>query len=766
MVASFATAAARRGQRWTYVVRIEGIGDEGGQYSWSATIPDFASTNAQWHDTLAELPDPTAERAPFLGGMPEAGTVQVKIVDTDDHVTAALRTERGPSTFLDGAITSTGTTIVVADGSALPSADFVIWLGSEAIRIDTRSGDTLTVDTRGYLDTSASAHDDRASVYESTPFLRTRRMSVYLAATDASSDAVATEYLLGTYRIDRIALDPRQLGVWVLSGASEMKELSRLVCGSPPGACRVTTFESDGSLHWEPINASRGVSSFQWQIALASGFWPDTRVYYRVGGADGEVIECATDAAIRSPIVRRRARLNTKQGAINPGDTLFPVATADLDYGWIRWSPGPTPSTSRGSGTWYTSNHAVDWMLCVLTSSAHEDDELELLNDSSAGNWSVLPVGYGVGFPADRIDFDSFLAVKSRFPNALFPGVTIADTDGTFAEWATKHFLKPMGWFLAIVDGLLTLVAPRLLLADETSEATIDTDAIVSVNAVSLATELVAGVITYRFKGLRGAPATQTIRATDFIGLFGSRSQYTIEDDAIEIEVPGVSADQAGLNSFLLSIAQRRLLRALRAPWKIAVTVDASFHALYRGAVVELTHPDLPNLEDGTRGWAAVKCQVTHMTPVHIEPNVGAVMELELIAFPSLAIGRIAPSAWITSRTGTGPWACTVRANRYTAPTADDYEALPDVDAEAFTATDKVKTILSTGAESVTGLTVDSVSGNVITVSGASAPSVGEIIVFADYADATTAQRGAYAAWADGKNEIATGVPGWPYGEA
>lgn len=771
MVASFITAANRTEQRWTYLVQIEAIGDADGLHTWSLERPDYAEGDARYErrDTFSSLPGkPTHERAPYTGGMTEAGAVTVELVDYDDLITAAVGTERPPVAQLAAFVSATATTITVNDATDLPaSGAFVIYLGAEAVLIASRVGVTLTVASggRGWLRTDARSHREGEQVYLSSPFLRTRRMYLYLAPTDADSEAVALEYTVGTYRIDRIGWS-QNLGVWSLGGATEARDLGRLVCSRMPGAFRVDAVNGINQVLWSPVAGSRGALDLGRLDQLLFYTWPDRVLHLRNGDGNGEVLEAeVTDGTTYQPIITGRGRGNTEIGEVAPGDVLRPVLLGDSAF---RVSPGPTPSESRSSGSWPRTTHPVDQMLCALTSSAHPDDGLELLNYVAAwGNWSSLPVGYGIGYPAARIDFGSWVAIREATRHLSFPALVFGETTETFAEWATRNFLRPLGWYVVVVDGLLTLIAPRLLLEGETPAATIDVNDILEISSCDIATDVVAGVVVYRYKGPGGYDHTTTVKASDFGSLFGSRAQYTLEDDAIEIEVPGVRADQSGLVAFLIWAGQRLLFRTMRPPMRLAVEVDSSFHALREGNVVEVTHPDLPNLRARRRGWTAVLAMVTYAGPLYLDDEGGVRRRVEVLAYPSFLSRRVAPSAMITGVTGAGPWTCTVAANRYTAPNAD-LAGLDVSDAAVFEVGDRLKTITRAGVEVFDRYEVDSVGVNEIVVSDGdgNAPTVGDVLVFDVYVDAVERQQTRFAAWAGANNTIAAGVPAVIYGES
>lgn len=771
MVSSFAAAAEQRGQDWTYLVRIEGLGDYDGQHTWTINVPDYAASDARFtsRDTIAVLPRITGGRTKsMLGGMPSAGTAAVELVDYSDLITSARRTDAAAVAMLSSAMGASDTSIVVTDGAALPASQFVVWIGGEAVRISSRASNTLTVASSGraYLGTTARSQPAGSMVYLTCPYLRTRRMTIYLAPMDADSDAVATEYAIGTYRIDRCRLG-QALGSWVLSGPSEERELGRLIAGRVSAAFKVRQlYGAPNAWLLTPVPGSRSpVDPASLRTLLET--WPDGAAFYRIDSTK-EVLRCdSSTGSATEPAIIERGALGSELGEVKVGDVVRPVLTSDETYGAFRWSPGPTPATSRGSGTWTVSQHPVDILLCLLTSAASRDDGLELANYTAAyGNWSSLPVGYGIGFPAGRIDFASFLSVRARYRVAL-DAVVIGDADPeTFAEWATANILEPFGWFLTMTGGLLTLVAPRVLRRGETPDWTLDGDSIVELGEPEESYDLVAGAVTYRYRGPHGEAHRTTVRVSDLVGQFGGRAQYVAEDEVAVVDLPSVTSGGVGVNALLTLLAQRRLMRAVRAPWRLPVTVDSAFADARGGETVAITHSDMPDLATGVRGWTSVLGQITAVTPLALDDRGRLVRTLTVLVYPSFRSARIGPSAIITAVTGAGPYTCSIESNRYTAVGGDDYTDLPAEDGLAFALDDVVKTIDRAGVDVTTGHTISGVAGDELELTGGSAaPTAGDVIVSSDYGDATSSQHDRLAWWSDVFGEVDTEVPGDRYGE-
>ena len=147
---------------------------------------------------------------------------RVNLVDVDNTLTSEWRTERGPITLASAAITKDATSVTVLDASNIAAGD-VIYMGTEAMKVGGKSSNDLTSLTRGYLGTDAASHAANEEVYLSTPYLRGRRIKMYVVPIDA--DSVSDLHLFGTYHVDSFALS-EDLNSYVLEGKSALKSVS------------------------------------------------------------------------------------------------------------------------------------------------------------------------------------------------------------------------------------------------------------------------------------------------------------------------------------------------------------------------------------------------------------------------------------------------------------------------------------------------------------------------------------------------------------
>lgn len=765
---SFASALARRHGGWCVLVKIEGLGTNAGQYVWCSSRPAYAASSDLYLPDLATWPDPLEEDASAMGGVAKAGAVSVELVDTRNTITGLARFDRAPATVTSDDLATTDTDITF-DAAALPadlaSANGVVWIGNEAIAYATTSATELLTCTRGWLGTSAQSHAAGSQIYSSSPYLKTRLLSLYLIAADAASGAEA--YLLGEYRIDRLSLAAK-LNKWRIGGSTSTRYLSRTIAGRTAGSLRVAAIAQDGRALWTgPSGTGGSIAREQARAFSDETMWPDRIAWVQRGDEE----------PIRGRGYGSWVLLNERHPEIEIGDTVRQVWSSDEAFGAFRFSPGPTPSVSRSSGTWTLSAHWVDQILALLTSSAHPDDGLELVNhagstglysdaglpDQARSNWSSLPVGVGIGVPANLIDLESFVAIRRRTVYR-FPRLAVGNDQIPFARFADDAWLLAVGAFLATSDGKLALIYPRLPTLGETGAASWGTDEILEVSGVELDLSM-SGIVRYLIPRADGSGDDKiTFAAADFFQNYGQRGHYARDDQPIEIRVSGARADPSGIDAPLSLFAARRLLRFSRPHWRLSVSTGMEQYAVRVGDLVTVSHPDLPELLTGSRGWTSVVCQVVKRA-VRVGAR-GPVIDWSLIAYgPGQSAGRVAQAAVVTGSSLSGSnRIVTLAANRYTSP--DSLGGLPTTDAACFAVNDVVQEYTRALVSVGSSRTVVSVGSNQITISGTGAPTTGNLICTEVYASQAAAQKAQYVSLADATNgEVSSGVPGYRYGE-
>ena len=773
---SFSYAAASLDAQWCAVVTIEGSGNSAGLFYYCSTVPDFAASDTNWRAWIraGNWPDIMSETVSVMGGLPEAGNLSLNLVDVDDSLTAEWRTERGPVTLVDGAAAIDATTIAVVDASNI-SVNDVVFLGTEAVKVGGKSSNDLTGLTRGYLGTDAASHADKEELYLSIPYLRGRRVKMYLIPADAAS--VSDLHLFGTYHVDSFAM-AEDLNGYILQGRSALKYLDRLVSHAPVPEFSINVNQNDSGRLF---------------LTLPGPFdpWSEEKAFMRFGD---EAVEVSTNT--QAPVVvqvTRRGQLGTQAGKadLKAGDTGQWIIAADtatdgpggfryISAGnWSQLGSVEKAGITRSSYFWERSAHWIDIMLCLFTSSAG-NDEIGLDNGSDTyGTWASLPDGYGLGIPASVIDFESFISLKNETPDFLFKAFYLGAEAQPIKEIISEQILKPIGAYITTETGLITLRMPKIPLLNSTLTAWGD-GVIMSKNAgdrrrlsdlrASQDVSKIATTVSFEVSNESGGKATHTFNDTSFEGWSVGRSYYAKDEKPLEFKVPAILNE--GSESFVKRLGMRKLFRFRRPMWAINAGTGLDQYARTPGDLIGLTHSDLPNTETGERGWSDVACEIVGREIAVNE--AGASIAFDLVAFTEARIGRVSASGFIMSVSGPdggGNYTLTMNSNLYT----DDasLSGLPTQDAASFRVGDVVTLANLDGSDAASTATqiVTTVSGDTVTIDGnfGGALAAKLVLVFSDRASAVSAEYDYfvyYAGQGDTPPNIgaSTDKP-WRYGE-
>lgn len=774
MSRTFAQTAAANDAEWIAIVQMDGA-----PAKYCSERPSYADSN--YRDWLMDWPRVAAERVDPLGGVPESGELEVVLLDWENTLTSEWQIERDPDTYLDAAITSGATSFSVLDASAI-TVDSVIHIGSEAITVVAKASNTLTSVTRARHGTDATPHGAGDPVYRYIPQLHSRRLKLSVVNKDAASSSQERE--LGSFYIDDFDLTDDLCG-WVLRGRSQLKWLSREVSTRPKYRAIVTSFRTgplgpEGSIgsgtdfQATPIPDARN--------AYASStipIWPDARHYFR-NTSTGEIF-----IASSGDYIWNRAMLGTRQRDIKPGDEFVLVYGADPDPGidfnpsFFRFSPGPSPSEDRDDPDWTMSCNWIDLILNLATSSADPADGLQLTNyDADYGNWSCLPIGVGIGVPHAQIDLDAAVRVRERTPDFLFPDFYV-DEPMPFADLIELHFLKPIGAYLSTVGGVAKIILPRMPLAGDTGIAIGPSEILrrpvgdgvylPRFGAGQRMSRLATSVV-YELKHGVTIPYTNG----DYAGTYGQGGYYGFEEKPIKIPAPSVRADANGRSAFLKERAAVRIRRGMRAPWDLKLSVDQAQYASGIGTQIDITHADMPNLSNGTRGWTSVAGEVNQVG-FKLSPEEGMWFDWQAISYgPNFRAGRIAPAARIVSvaSAGGGHYDVTVTTNRFT---QGDATGMPGSDSRAFYADDVLKLCTRAGVSVTgTGAKIVSISGDVIRVDAdfgggltVGTGNAGQILRYENSGNVAAQQTNRFVFFADKTNRTVGGLaqPPFRFGE-
>lgn len=787
---TIAQALAAEHQRWAVVIRIEGVGlglgasdltaaGNDARYRWCSYVPDYAAAEpaSLWQPLLTELPSVVSERADPLGGRIEQGALTFSLVDEGDILTSLLRTDRAPVTSLTVAPDADDTTLTMASTSGLATGSLV-FVGGECMRVVTVDSGTVATVSRGHLATRAAPHDSGDRVFLSTPILETRRVVLQLVPIDADSASDTLD--LGSYVIDEVSWDS-DVNVWTFSARTQGPYLDRVVPYEPL-AYRVgtTSAPDDGS-----GGAIRGVQisgpNQSWNTPF---LWGSGEAGYLRRGESGEVV--AIEGSVSSFRITRRDVVDSGREEWKPGDIFWQVYVGSDSF---RYSPAPSPSNNRSSGTWIISPNWIDILLCVMTSSHDRDDGFDPLlgnlsnYNSTYGNWSCLPFGYGLGIPHAEINWPAFLAVKQRTLDYQLPNLVYGATVEPFAVWAEREILKPLGAFWSVTNGQASIVLPRTPLAEEAS--------LVIGTADILAREVGPGLLSPRAKVSRGTaqqlsevvyalgqgePTKAVLSDAGYRDTFGARGVFSTGGPSVLIEVPGARRTDKALWA-RRGVAQ--LWRAHRPRLRLAadLAMNQTAQDWAVGGLAAVTCPELPNMRDATRGWTAVQCQLLEKNIVFEasrddEDGGGAGVYVEATAqaySAAVRVGRICPAAYVESSASN---VATCTTNLYTQ--ADVLNELPNTDVAGFEVGDVCTLVDAAGvvnpaAGTETVVAVDT-GADEIEFSGDFNGELGPgaIVVFAGAGDASTNQRNRFVfIGGETTHTIAgSGDPAWVFGES
>lgn len=706
--------AARLAGQWVVIVRIEGLGpwlsdadlaaaDGDGRYRWTVRVPGYGAAHpaAVWIPSLSQLPDTAGEAFdPDEGGAVQLESTRLAITDTGDHLTALLATDRPPVTGLGAALAATpGSAQTIAVGSSTGLSGQVIYVAGESMRVESVLSSTSIKVTRGYAGSRVLAHDAGAPVYLSPPFFEGRRLEVHLAPLDAADAGEETR--IGEYRIDSVEWD-RSQREWQIQATGQLRALKREIARNP----RVVTVqrvyegaeEGEGGIFLvtpprEPLTTLR--------------HWPGDELAFLRNGS--EIMSITFQGVLTTWLLTGRRGVGwTQVEGLSEGADLAQVFVADPLAGSFRYSPGPTPSTSRTSGTWTITSQWLDLLLILLLSSATEDDGLELTNYVAArGNYSSLPPGYGAGQLASEVDWDTVDDVRQRTLDLELPAFAFGDEPISFGDLVVEHLLRPIGAYLTYAGGQVRVILPRVPLGT----------AAIQIGPTDILTRSVGrGLLEPRVdvqRGRSGAASSivyalgpqgrkVTVNAPHVRNGIGQRGEYG-DTKPTPLAVPGANPDDTGRWE---SWGQAALARSSRARMEIAAEVALGPGlSLEPGGVVGVTCAGLPNPAAVVRGWDAVNVQVLQATPVlEVDRSTRAVaahVAMRGIGYGAgVKVGAVAPAAKVASVVGT---VAVTEVNRYTSE--DAAGELPTTDPEAFTAGDVVRLVDASGAETTPSAT-------------------------------------------------------------
>lgn len=802
-----ADAIARRGGAWVPYVRIESLGGYKSlgvlkQYTFcSVAPPAYAATDPTWLPYLGELPTTLGERVNPLGGVKDVGQFTFSLEDRGGFLTDLLRWDEAAVARLSGNFAVGSTTMSYPFGTqyGIFGTYPIVYIGTEAVEVLSSTSLSAIVN-RGVLGTQAAPHFTNDPFKIHPPRLERRVVSLGIVPYDAGGPSDELE--LEQFVIDKVGFSD-DWTAYTFECSTRLAILLRTVGAASAGSYQIFSIIQGQILILRAILHP---------ASTLGGVWPDRNTgvgledrYFLIDEKEfitansrpipGENIpNSATHSHVQ---ITDRARLGTAQVKLdstavqNALSVTTPLVADRSDgIGSFRYSPAPTPSTSRASGTWTQSDHFVDIMLCLMLSSATEDDQLELVNYSAGlPNHSCLEVGWGAGIQAARVNVQTFLDVKDRTPDWRFPAF-ILDASQNLADVINAHFLVPLGCFLTTKSGLLTLTLPRLSYTGQVVSGLDSTNILREKIAQGVyGPRIKAGydptnqakAILLTMTAPNGDTAERLITGSDFAGQYAQYNPAQDQNALIKIAVPGVRADQAGTAALLEQIAMARLLRAFYPPRLTEVYADLATYGIGLGDVIQVTNPIVPNPVTGVRGVVSLGFVVERSTNLDVESDDPGFKIVMLEYGPFLAVGCIAPAGEVTAYSwaggALGP-TLTITRNRYTEASAGG--GLPTTDADAFRVGMRVRLVNrdgtlaspSSGAGQTQTITLITSSTQAIRLdgdfNGMGSSIVGHILELADYDQALAQDQLYYSAEADASNmTVGSGTRApWLWGES
>ncbi len=742
------TPSADRYETFATWITIEGIGPrlsdaqltaagDDDRYRFCSDLPAYAYDEPEnlWRPYLAAHPNLLSERLPPVGGIVELGQLSVEIVDINNFLTTLFATEKLPVGSLRFAINATAPAFTLWDGGQVNGTLDPFFIDGEAMVPNTTGwvAGISSSNRRGSFGTTATPHEVGAPVYSATPFLRERDVHVYIAPLDATSRSEAL--LIGTYTIEGLSWDETLCAYRILAKS----KIYTLDATLPLGPRTFDIVSSASGMEDGLPGVIQGEKTLN---AFPTNHWPSSNgsssSFIYIGD---EVMGGSVDPEKADFTCERRKLALTEASAPAQGEQARQVFAATYESSSFRYSPtsGGGQSEDRESGTWTETQHPLEILLCILTSSANADDGLELTNyDASYPNYSSLPVGYGAGIPATAIDWASWAEVIDRTSGYRLPYIVYGRKDTIFRRWVDDEILKPIGAYIVARNGILYCHKPRLPLTGESLDTYTWVDVLATGDSASgyrpeltVSYAIESAPSSFGFELGPEDTTTVTVRA-DVAQKRG---------DSLSIPVEGADPSDA---SWWTGEAINRVRELYRPKVVVRGLFKPRIIDRLVGDFVTLILPEIPNMK-GSRALNNL-ARITYIEMVTDDADRGVHVNatFEVYANETQVVPRIAPAAFVDTVGGNS---ADLFEHRYTS--VNPRPGLTDNDISAFEVGDTVELYDNGGAP--TGATETIVSFNTtpgggtqnVTFSGnfGGALAGGTTVVAIEYANAPTARR-------------------------
>lgn len=756
-----------RTQNPLILVRIDGFGYLDGstptQYVICNRIPAYATSTEKYLPILTSYPNLLETEINPLGGIETPNQVVLNLLDlrTGEYpygiITELFADEQRPWRNTINQSVNTSQTNIPINSIASVSASLT-WMNGECLRITGTTGSNLITTERGVLGTTAQYHPVGSSLYSSNPLLLSRRVSVKLGfdeLTEADEEALDSDYYIRSFDLKE------HLNVYEIKASSRQDWFNREVASGQITGKQVAK-EDEISAGMMRIQGPGGANVNN----NVRGFYRLNRFYALVGD---ELMGVGLEAGNYYKLLDRNSiqeRGVLGSNLLKPGDwenasfRLAAVANKDLEHcPFLYQEPGTEVSTIN-SDQWVKTDHPVLVLLCLLCSAQNENDGLLWTNwTTDQGNFSSLPPGWGIGIPANYIDFDSFWRLYNRYPSLRVNNLVISQPE-RFLELAERDLLRPFGFILGWEGNQITLRKQRAFSAVfSTEDSTFSENEILMIPGrdawkpdvqLGKSAETLASEVQFINKTPMGTVNKLTLRDADFPNLFQTSVAPEFNRRFLRIETTALEYGSLGDEYFMETRAAELLYWFSRPVWRVSFRSNLSRLQTRVGDWALLSHRDLPKMGRG-RDWSEVPVMLTSKR-VSIGEDETSIQWEGVIFDRGENFGGLSPSARITAISGSN---FTVAVNVYTSPDGVGVDPdLPTTDVDAF----KVGWVLrckhrdfgpTSGDQTITAI-----AGNVITLDGdfSGLAAVGDVLEFTVYdsqvATGTPEQRGNFIAMA------------------
>ncbi len=744
---NFLALLGQPGAKTLYWIEIEGLPYAYGSRAQPASFWTSLAASLRFEELrpyLPEVPGGVDARLNPLDGMASPGEFQFKVADVDGFLTQAAnvgRDEEDPNALwlTADAAAGAGTLNVGGNLGAWPSSG-VGYCGRVTFSYSGKGGSTLTGVVWGVY-RSQSVDLTTGAVLTTYPqHLALRRCWFYLAmsATDvfAVGDRVARYAgLIEDYSLEGlttyalvVSTPEKELGesTTLFRGFRSGRLASSLPGPQPGGALAPPT----GQIEYDPSGENDpGVAR---------------------DGTTGEIVllVARTDGNIDSPFVANEWVYLRIEDEIILAQWENPRRFSKIHRGLYgtKVVTHSAPDTEWREGTFIVQQDATGLPEVQHSKFTQGDSPesiiLQLL--AASGTYGVLPEAWNGSFDPARIDVAGFETLRDTV-HAAEHLIAWIDKPVSFRDLVVEHILKPFGLYL--VHGPDDLITIRYLRQGPpaTTVATIDSTQLTEQPEWKSGTR--ETVVEYSLQcdidpleGPQGTPGTFFFDIfSDTRRLVGKRAQ-TVTHRSIFLHSSAGSVVPAGSYRMAQRTFDSRrayfLSRYSRPPPALTVKTRWSLFHVLPGDAVTVNVPQIPSMSSAGRGYVG-PADVEARKPVDLK--AGMEFEVRLLAGALSRYGTVSPSAKILS---VGAGSITVVAAVFSVG-----------DAAHFAAGDKIVAV-SPKFDSVSAImTVASVAGDVITMSGSSAGSVGDFLTWAEYDSCVAAQKNGSAAFLADANE-------------